>query len=446
MNKLIYATFALLLLFFSSCEKDTSLDKKPVNEWIYETMEKYYYWYDKLPAISKTDLNAKPDVFFESLLYSGDGKDGLHYSRIEEEVDTKSGSISTTYGFNYGFVIFSENATNVYMRVNYTISGAPAEEAGLQHGDWISSYNGIQLTSGNYTDFIESRGEVVLSVGKIVNRKFVKTHDVTIRAAVSMAENPIYIDTTYLVNNKKISYLMYNSFVSGPEDYNDETYDNQLKTVFANFAGQNPDEFILDLRYNPGGLLSSAQVLATLLAPQSALDKQFCRLIYNEKLNKTVEYNLDKSILGSGNSLNLNRLFIITSERTASSSELIINGLRPYIDIVLVGGVTEGKNVGSNEYSDKTNHNWVLHPITCLVENSEGFSDYSNGFNPDFPLDEISQFTDIKPLGDTEELMLGGVLGIIENGTLPVKYLKSAEAEISVLPLPHKQIEGIIIN
>jgi carboxyl-terminal processing protease len=402
------------LLFIVSCEKDTSLDKKSDNEWIYNTLKKNYLWNDEIADTYKTSSKGAEDYFY-SLLSDNDGKhdqyNDYYYSYIEEEISTKSGSIYTTYGYSSGFHVFESTSTNVYMRVHYVLPDSPAFEAGLQRGDWVSHYNGIQITRSNYLEFQENTAAMTLTVGKITGNGFVATHEVELGAAVSMAENPIYLDTTYVINNKKIGYLVYNHFVSGPEGNDDETYNNQLRTVFSKFASEKPDAFILDLRYNPGGIVNSAQLLATMLAPQAAFGKTFCQLVFNETLNKTEDHLLDKDLIAGGANLNLDKVYVLTGPYTASSSELIINGLRPYMDVVLVGETTEGKNVGSNEFSDKNNHSWVLHPITCLVKNAEGFSDYTDGFSPNY---EVNETFDATPLGDTSETLLSSALSIID--------------------------------
>lgn len=452
MNKLIFSAFSVLLIsvlfIFSSCEKDDSLDKLPVNEWIYNTMKENYYWNEDMPDIGQVNANAKQEEFFDFLLSNKDGKtneQGNHtyYSYIEKDITTRSGSSSITYGFKPAYRFLDTNPYNIYMAVKYVLSGSPAEKAGLKRGDWVSHYNGIQLTVNNFKEFHNYTGSMTLTVGKLTRNGLIETRNVKVDAAITMQENPILVDTTYLINNKKIGYLMYNSFVSGPESDTDKTYDNELRSVFSKFAGHSPDEFILDLRYNSGGLLSCAQLLATMLAPQSALNQKFCKLIYNKSLNKTVEYKLDRSnIENGGANLNLDHLYIITSHETASSSELIINGLKPYMKIVLLGDTTTGKNVGSNEFSGKAkNYPWILHPITCLVENSVEFSDYSKGFAPDYKVDDAFD----SELGNTKEYMLSYALQVIQ--AVPPHTFRSTElSNIIPLPQPHKGPRAIIIK
>lgn len=436
------------LFSLTSCEKDTSLDKTPdkVNEWIYKTMKDNYLWADELPPYSGTD--AKPADFFKSLLSRKDGKhdrDRDHfYSSIEEDLSTRSGSTSVTYGFKPAYRYLESNHTIVYAVVKYVLPNSPAEKAGLKRGDWISHYNNIQLTQTNFNQFHAFTEKMTLTVGDLSNNGLVNAKKVEIEAAITMPENPIFVDTTLLVNNKKIAYLMYNSFVSGPTGNEDRAYDDQLKTVFTKFAGQNPEEFILDLRYNGGGLLSCAQLLATMLAPKDVLGSPFCKLVYNETLDhEDTEYSLDKGHINNGGAnLNMNRLYIITSSETASASELIINGLKPYMDVVLIGDQTEGKNVGSQEFSGKSqNHPWILHPITCWVQNSAGSSDYQNGFPPNFEV--IDDFN--SELGHTNEHMLSQVLSVIETGSLPSKF-RNTEIILQEVPQPRKGVQGIIIK
>lgn len=464
MIKLSYTIFGLFpivtaLFSLTSCEKDASLDQKQnqssnsnsANGWIYDIMQKNYLWTNEMPAYSQTDTTAQPEEFFYSLLSNKDGKHdpskGLdhYYSSIEKDLSTKSSTENITYGFKSAYRYLEDNPSLIYAGIKYILPGSPAEKAGLKRGDWISHYNGVQLTRSNYIQFHNYTGKMTLVVNQMNRYGFINPREVELEAAINMPENPIFVDTVLLVGNKKIAYLMYNSFISGPNGYEDKTYDNQLKAVFSNFANQQPNEMVLDLRYNGGGVITSAQLLATMLAPQQALDHVFCRLKYNEKTKpNSYEYFLSKQILNEGGAnLNLDRLYVITSQETASASELIINGLRPYMDVILVGTQTEGKNVGSNEFSGKDkNHPWILHPITCWVENKDGFSDYADGFIPEY--DGVEDDFN-SSLGHPEEYMLSQVLSVIQTGSLRPTF-RNIEETLQPLPEPRKKIQGLIIR
>src|SRR5690606_25817068 len=88
--------------------------------------------------------------------------------------------------------------------------------------------------------------------------------------------------------------------------------------------------------------------------------------------------------IGSGaavNSLNLHQVHILTSPSTASASELVINGLRPYINVIQIGETTTGKNVGSITLYDSANfrkegaspaHKYAMQPIVLKIVNRDG--------------------------------------------------------------------------
>ena len=154
---------------------------------------------------------------------------------------------------------------------------------------------------------------------------------------------------------------------------------------------------MLDLRYNGGGLVTSAQILAELLAPESALGNTFCYLQYNDIQSKMVTYKLE----GAEQNLNLPRLFVLTSNRTASASEAVINGLRPYYDVYLLGEQTEGKNVGSITLTNDK-YDYELHPIVCRIFNVQDQSEYKDGFSSDWEPDEPN--SDYRPIVNHVEL------------------------------------------
>ena len=139
-----------------------------------------------------------------------------------------------------------------------------------------------------------------------------ETEAVEIEASHHMEDNPFYVDTIYQVRGNKIAYLMYNRFSTGPNDTGNETqYNAQMRSIFAKFKSQEVTDVILDLRYNPGGYLSCAQVLASLLAPESAFGKIFCTLKFNENnATRNEVMILEKSLTGGAN-MNLKRLYII---------------------------------------------------------------------------------------------------------------------------------------
>ena len=143
--------------------------------------------------------------------------------------------------------------------------------------------------------------------------------------------------------------------------------------------------------------------------------------------------NRFRAVLEDGeeiNSLNLNRVFIITSSESASASELLINGLSSYINVIQIGEKTVGKNVGSitvydyidNEQTKNPDHTYAMQPIVLKIANNDGFADYADGLFPDYFIEEDLQNMGV--LGLKDEPMLSKVLDVI-NGTIKSSVSKS---------------------
>jgi len=413
---------------FSSCSSDNDnpgeidLTNKNTNEWIYKIMDENYLWYDELPAKSSLDLDQSPKTFFEGLLSDKDGRDWqgehLYFSYIEQKHETTKAisEVDPTYGFD--FIAYGvENTNYYYARVLYVLPNSPAEEAGLRRDDWISGING---SDNNITDYNVLNGGDALTV-KIRKPNYgqsgwVDKGSLTLPTARVIANNPLFKDSVYVYGDRKIGYLVYNHFSAQAEGATDGAYDNQMKTLFSKFKSEGVNEFVLDLRFNGGGLVTSARLLSSLLAPSSALGQIFCTLTYNSKKNTKSEMKFDTTV--SGSNLNLNRLYVLTGQFTASASEAVINCLRPYMgenNVRIIGGETLGKAVGSNPYGENESYEWILHPITLKIVNSEGKAEYGQvGFTPDVDIYEYSPYTrELHPLGDTKEILLSTAIGEI---------------------------------
>lgn len=428
----IYCRICLLLglLFsFSAC-KDDDDDKsdKATNQWVESTMRSYYLWYEEIPDKNKLNFNADPEAFFCSLLASEDGKTRnntrYYYSTIKKKKSAATRSNmgeEPTLGFEFQHWIIRDSDYHTYHTVNvlYVLPGSPAEKKGLRRGDWIHKINGADVSDKNASDLLGGKTVVLAISDSYTDRK--NTHSVEL-VPTMVEDNPIFLTKIYKdesTGNKKVGYMVYNHFTSGPGGDNDETYNNQLRQRIGAFKSEGVEEFVLDLRYNGGGLVTSAQVLAELLAPESALGKTFCYLKYNDIQSKTVTYKLERT----EQNLNLPRLFVLTTSRTASASEAVVNGLRPFYDVYLLGERTEGKNVGSITLTNDK-YDYELHPIVCRIFNVENKSEYKNGFPSDWEPDEPKK--DYRPivnhveLGDKEnDVLLKAAIYWIRNGVKP---------------------------
>lgn len=433
-NKVVnIASFLTILFTLCSCGEDRTKEYMELTgdtHWIYNTMDTWYLWREEMPAMKDyKDYFSEPESFFKKLLSKDDKYSYLEMKDNGTSPSTRSINLGATYGFDFALYVDpvsqASSSPKRAARVLYVLPNSPASEAGINRGDWIVGIGEEQLTTKNYMSLINGPATSLTTspieylydeeTGEVESIQWGTNDTVHISAARWVEDNPYYVDTIYHINERRIAYLMYNRFSTGPNDTGDETeYLNQMRQIFNQLKSENPTDFVLDLRYNPGGYLTCAQLLASLLTPEIGFGKIFCTLRFNDKkMDQNQSYLLEKSLAGAAN-INLDRLYIITSASTASASESIINGLRPIMgdnNVILVGAQTEGKNVASLSFDSK--YNFTLHPIVANIYNGDGFGDYSEGFVPTYEIDELNYINPFMPLGDTREIMLSTTLDII---------------------------------
>lgn len=421
-NLLILLIIAVIFsIHFSSCGEDRRQEyaqQTRTDEWIDDTMRVYYYWYDEIPRSSKLNYFAPPFEFFATLLSKKDGKNNVPYSTIDSLKSTTR-SISDTensYGFQFALARSANSSSEYYAQVLYVVPGSPAADINLKRGDWILKINDEAITSSNYTKLLSgSAQQLHIGYYDTENNMLVAntTNPVSIAASRTVDDNPVHYYNVLTKGERKVGYMVYNHFTAGATKGSQE-YNAAMRTAFNYFAAQQVTDFVLDLRYNNGGLLSCAQLLCTLLAPSTSLGKELGYLQYNERFNpRTLSFTLDADLIQGGSNLNLSTLYVLTSGQTASSSEVVINCLKPYMNVVLIGQTTEGKNVGSVSFSNQELQ-IEINPIVCQLFNSKGESSYVNGFTPDYPVSESSNLALFLPFGDEKEALLSVALGLIE--------------------------------
>ncbi len=434
---LILITLLSCSLAITSCKKDKTDTPVPitivkpkayVQDWIYSNMQYWYYWTSNLPT--KPDTTLQPDPFFYSLLYRA--PDGDRFSWIEPDYTiliNQLNGVNKEAGYDFRLYLETGSATNVIGQITYIKKGSPAQAAGLKRGDIFSEINSTLLTTVNYRTLLNAAGSnYTLRVKRYdTDLKSIVSEQVYTLNPIELAENPILLDSIYAYSGRKVGYLVYNFFSPGLA--NSKDYDNEVDAVFAKFKTSGVNEVVLDLRFNGGGAISSAINMASLLVPGYNPSKIFVNFQYNSQVQSDIikeptlgpSYLVQKFVSKTSNiGDNLTRLFVLTSKGTASASELIINGLKPYMNVVVVGDTTYGKNVGSITITDtkNTTNTWGLQPIVLKLTNSLGFSDYTRGFAPDPNNYDPDNHFYLRPLGDVREPLLSKALNVISGGAV----------------------------
>ena len=422
----------------------------PVQLFMWQAMNAYYFWQSDVPdlADSKLDLaeadfvdflSAKdnPSDFFYDICNNhinvvGEAAAVDRFSFLSEDYrDLVQGfsGVSKSDGVEFGLSLYSGN--NVFGYVRYIVPGSDADGKDVKRGDIFTGINGTNLNLDNYQDLLFGDIDTyIMNFATIENNTISPNgRELSLTKQEGLSENPILISKVIERDGIKIGYLLYNSFIA--------TYDEQLNDAFGEFKTAGVTELILDFRYNGGGRVSSAiQIASSVYGTKT--DELFLKARYNDKIQSSFnpgdgEDNFFSTTLNDTpiNALDLSRVYVIATGSSASASELVMNGLEPYVDVVHVGTTTVGKNEFSITFVDdrdngfiynadreaniNPDNQWAIQPLLGRNENADGFSDYTGGLIPDHVLQE--DITNLNNLGDPIEPLLALTLSVISGST-----------------------------
>jgi len=357
---------------------------------LHDVMKEWYLWYDTMP---NANLDEYPSL--QSLLDAITLQPTDRWSEVMGTEDYYSLYDRAEYT-GHGIGLVEDPEGNLW--VGFVYDGAIAGADGVERGWQVLSINGVAITPETELDTLLGKDEVGIENTFQFKDKQGGSRSMTLAKEIIDINSVLYSDIID-VDGVKTGYLAYQHFLIGSTD--------ELDAVFADFQENAVKEVIVDLRYNPGGQIDVAQYLASLIAGNKAIKGTFVRLTYNDK--KT-DRNLSRPYQDLENTLTTTpeRVFFITTGKTASSSEVLINGMTPYVDVFLVGDDTYGKPVGSIAFTfiDST-----IIPVTFDLTNRWDEGDYYDGIPADSYMEE-----DIKiDFGDPEEKLLKEVLYYIQN-------------------------------
>lgn len=457
--RIYYFVLYFVLLISLSCTDRTIVNRTPktpseTSIFIWDTMYKYYLWKDQVNPLEirresgqwYSYLNmydGKNKELFNDILYKENNKLIDKWSQIIEDYDEYETSLNRPYK-NFGFEFEIIKKGKVYGIVLYVTPNGVAEEAGIKRGDTFDKVNGQTLTMENYKDLLLEQDNCEINITQPLPKNVQLT-------ATTKTAPPILKVRAYEVDGKNVGYILYNYFPGTDEHH------KELNARILQLKNTGIKELILDLRYNGGGSVYNASLLASMLVKKEHIGQVFDRREYNKALTAELSTNDDllfdkitdkildvetmKKELEKIYSLELDRIFILTSNRTASASELLINGLSPYMQVVLIGSQTYGKYVGSatilkdvdEQRTVNPNHKWALNPIIMKFFNAKGVGNYKDGFKPNYHREEHDVFPQYLPLGDSKEFMLKTALDIISGKTVdPDSYASTRAKSINV--------------
>lgn len=435
MNKFLLISF-ISALVLTSCQDDRDDNISNINEltnqenikdFIWKAMNVFYVYKSNAPDLADDRFENTPDYrnflnridspidFFFSLLARQDRFSFIvsDFVTLEQSLDGISRSNGMAFGLNQ---LGTTNAVFGYVR--YVVPGSPADVAGLERGVIFNRIDGNLLTIESNFNLLLSPNTYTIGIAELQNRNLTSIDQEISLNKVQLTENPIHEHKVLDVDGQKVGYLMYNNFRT--------PFNAELNSIFSNFASEGITDLVLDLRYNSGGSIETCKDLSSMITGQFN-GEVFAKQLFNENFSpEDIIFDNEISTGETINSLNLTRVYVLTSPSSASASELLINALNPYIDVIQIGDTTEGKFEGSATLYDSPdftrrdvnlNHTYAIQPLILKTANKVGFTDFFNGLEPDILQKE--NFENLGKLGDPEELLLNRALQEISPGFAP---------------------------
>ena len=432
----LFVFVSLSVLFLNSCQDDRDDNITNINElanqenikdYIWKAMNAFYVYKSDSPNLADDRFENTPEYrdflnsmelppeFFNSLLADQDRYSFLVSDFITLEQNLNG--ISLDNGMAFGLIRFIGTNT-VFGYVRYVIPGSPADSAGVERGIIFNRINGTIFSPETNFNRLLNLESYTIGLAEFQDEDLVQLDQEVALNKVQLTENPIHDQRILDIDGLKVGYLMYNNFRT--------PFNTELNAVFANFASQGINDLVLDLRYNSGGSIETAKDLSSMITGQFN-DQVFAQQLFNA--NFEPQNLIFDNQINTGeviNNLNLSRVFILTTGSSASASELVINALNPYIDVVQIGDTTEGKFEGSATLYDSEDytrnnvsleHTYAIQPLILKTANKVGFTDFFEGLDPDIELRE--SFSNLGILGNPNETLLNRALQEIIPGFAP---------------------------
>jgi carboxyl-terminal processing protease len=412
-SRSLYNYFRVLILaafFLQSCNDDSIISNEVViNNHLYGAMKDIYLWYEKLPVLNPS-LYSTPYELMEALRYKEIDRWSFVLSWNEYQQYFEEGKM-----IGHGFMISRDNDEN--LRIAFIYPSTSAYSKGIRRGWIIEKINGVIATPSNVIDLLGAGNTGVENTIEFIDNDNISRTILLKKEELSI--HPVLYSEIINTGGKKIGYVVFQDFIEAAND--------EIDSVFNNFKQEHIDDLILDMRYNGGGSVDVAVHLSGWLAGNANANNTLIKFQHNDKNKQrdtsfTIPYN--------GASLDLSRIAFIGTSSTASASELIINGMIPYMQVDLVGTPTNGKPVGMYVL-ELGNHDYAAFPVCFKYTNAQDAGDFYDGLQPEILVnDDLT-----RDFGDPNEAMLKAAVNYLTSGTVVTVAKKSTiENEIIIPP------------
>ena len=401
-NYIFFIIYILSVSLISCEEKDYSdpTEDELARDVLYNVMQTYYLWNELMPDVKKENY-PDPYKLLEAMRYRE--LDRWSFVQDYEDYLQQSRAIFVGHGIRIGL------DENEQTRIAQIYENAELYKKGVRRGWIIKKLNDVDLAP----IFIDNDNEAYSALigpsqAGITNTFIFEMPDgeeitITDTKASFTLNTVIHYDTLELKTGTT-GHLVFEQFVP-PSNA-------ELEKAFEFFSQNNINNIIVDLRYNGGGDLSVLQNLAAYIGGSQLFGKPFLKLTHNDNLksqDRTINFNTVSY------PVNVSKMIVITTGLTASASEDLINGLKPFMEIKTIGGITNGKPVGM--YGFRHLAKYYFWPISFTLLNTDDESDFYDGFAPEkYVHDDIT-----RDWNDRNEACLKEAIYLLENGSVSSK-------------------------
>jgi carboxyl-terminal processing protease len=360
--------------------------------YVRDVLSDLYFWYRHLPSVSPLNFPT-PEAYLDAVRFR---ELDASFSYITSRAASDA-FYSDSQFIGYGF---SMRVDDTSVRVSQVFEDSPAAEAGLGRGDSIVEINGQStaglIATGAIGSAFGAAAEGVVTTITFHTRGGDRRTRTMVKRAVTIPT--VSLARVFEVDGRKVGYVFFRNFV--------EPSYAALDEAFAMLKEEGVTELVLDLRYNGGGMVNVAVHLGSLMGGAVTRGQVFAEYRHNDKntrRDQTLRFG------EAPQALTLARAIVITTPSSASASELVINALRPFMPVTVVGGRTYGKPVGQYvmPFCEK-----VLAPVSFAMVNADG----EGGFFGGIPADCHAPDDIAHDLGDANEGSLAEALRFIRTG------------------------------
>ncbi|MGK0413088.1 MAG: carboxyl-terminal processing protease [Polaribacter sp.] len=436
-----------LFVFIStvlSCSKEYEVPQDLVlQDFVWKGLNAYYLHQDQVPDLADTRFSSDPQLntylatfpiynsLLSSLLISTDTK-----STLIEDFNTiiePAPRTAFTNGLEFGIIADPSNSDNVLGYVSHILPNSDAFDKNIERGEYFYAVNGEQLTRANFEKIlINGANSLTIEMADFDGTVITPNSKTVVLEKLNYTYTTTLLEKMIPLGADKIGYLMYHNDFS-------KNYINDLNNTFLSFQDQTVNKLILDLRYSilGGGSAENISQIASMITEQTASEvlikeqwntKAQSWFIENQPDSLRTLFPKELSSSASINSLNIADVYIILNGNNfggSSAVELLINSLKPHINVHLIGNQTAGNNEGtitlynSSDYNfplKNDTHTVALQPVVLNFLNKEDQT-YASGFSPNITLCEYEDLLNLGVLGENSDAILNGVLNYISTGT-----------------------------